>query len=238
VKIRHPLLTAAIGSAGAFLLRRWIGTLKIHASVEQQGSNPFEADCSANMILALWHEGLLMPTVEYGRLNQYTLISQSQDGEYIARIAENLGLQVIRGSSSRGAVAALKQLVEVSTTGRRVHVAITADGPRGPRRVLKEGPIYLASRAGMGIIPTGVAYERPWRAKSWDRFAIPRPFTHAVMVGRPPVFVPADADRDALNHYRSLVQAEMELADERAHEILRSLIAGEAIPESTSRRAA
>ena len=56
-----------------------------------------------------------------------------------------------------------------------MNLTITPDGPRGPRRQLAQGPVYLASKLGMPIVAMGFGYDRPWRFNSWDRFAIPRP---------------------------------------------------------------
>ena len=64
-----------------------------------------------------------------------------------------------------------------------MHLTITPDGPRGPRRHMAPGPIYLASKLGLPLVLMGYAYDRPWRLHSWDRFAIPRPGSRA---GRSP----------------------------------------------------
>ena len=58
---------------------------------------------------------------------------------------------------------------------RQAHLVITPDGPRGPRRQVQAGMVYLAARTGVPIVPVGIGYDRPWRTKSWDRFAVPRP---------------------------------------------------------------
>jgi hypothetical protein len=76
------------------------------------------------------------------------------------------------------------------------------DGPRGPRRTMSFGTIYLASRLGIPIVCMGYGAHRPWRARSWDRFAIPRPFSRCRTIVGPPLSVPPDLDRDDLERYR------------------------------------
>lgn len=223
---KSKFLARAAGIVGAGLLRALVGTVRLRIVVEEPWLNPFDPACSSDFIFAIWHDVLLVPTVRIGVLRQYTLISQSRDGETIARIAEKLGWKVIRGSSSRGAGTALRRLIALNQDGSRIHVAITCDGPRGPRHVMKEGPIYLASRAGMAIIPVGVAHQRGWRAKSWDRFVIPRPFTRAVMFGGAPLSVPAEANKAELEAARVELQSRMDRAEQIAERILADDVAG------------
>jgi hypothetical protein len=87
-----------------------------------------------------------------------------------------------------------------------MHVAITPDGPRGPRRELAQGAVFLASRMGLPIVPMGLGYDRPWRLKSWDRFAVPRPFSRARGVVGPEIHIPADLDRAGIESHRLAVE--------------------------------
>ena len=90
------------------------------------------------------------------------------------------------------------------------HVVVTPDGPRGPRRVVQQGPVYVASRTGMKVVCAGIGYRRPWRLDSWDRFAVPRPFTAArILIGEGMV-VPPGLKATQLEPYRLRVQAEMD----------------------------
>jgi lysophospholipid acyltransferase (LPLAT)-like uncharacterized protein len=114
-----------------------------------------------------------------------------------------LGLRVVRGSSTRGGSLALRDMMNV---GGRSHLAVTPDGPRGPRRQVKLGIVYLASRTGLPIVPIGVGYGKAWRARSWDRFALPCPFSRMIGLLGVPIPVPAGLDRDGLERYRALVE--------------------------------
>jgi lysophospholipid acyltransferase (LPLAT)-like uncharacterized protein len=131
------------------------------------------------------------------------LLSRHRDAEVLSYIAYHMGFDFVRGSTNRGGVAALRQLLDKS---RHMHLAITPDGPRGPRRQLAPGPIFLASKLGIPLVAMGVGYHRPWRAGSWDRFAVPRPFSRARCILSPEMQVPPDLDRDGLEHFRLKVE--------------------------------
>jgi hypothetical protein len=93
-------------------------------------------------------------------------------------------------------------LWELEDRSRTQHLTITPDGPRGPRRQLAQGPIYLASRLQIPIVAMGFGYDRPWRMNSWDRFGVPRIFSRARAVVGPPVMVPENLDREQLETCR------------------------------------
>ncbi len=125
-------------------------------------------------IFSLWH-GHLLPLLWHHRgSNVAILISEHRDGELIARTAQWLGYNLIRGSTTRGAERALLSLVRELKSGREV--AITPDGPRGPARQFAPGALIAAQRAGVAILPIAAAADRAWRLGSWDRFVIPKPF--------------------------------------------------------------
>ena len=101
--------------------------------------------------------------------------SRHRDAEILSRIAQQMGFEFVRGSSKRGGVTAMRELLRKS---RQMNLAITPDGPRGPRRRHGPGPIFLASKLGLPIVLMGFGYDRPWRVKgAWDKFAIPRPYS-------------------------------------------------------------
>jgi hypothetical protein len=89
------------------------------------------------------------------------------------------------------------------------HLAITPDGPRGPRRQVQLGVVLLASCTGLPIVPVGIGYSRAWRARSWDRFAVPQPFSTVTGVVQPPIVVPPNLDKEGLEAHRQLVEARL-----------------------------
>ena len=127
-------------------------------------------------VFCFWHESLLAAAWRFRGLGIAILISRSFDGELIARTVQRLGFTAVRGSSSRGGVTGLRAMAEAYGAGRIC--AFTADGPKGPRRAAKAGTVQLAELARAPWV--GCFHpeaERCWRLRSWDRFAVPKPFT-------------------------------------------------------------
>jgi lysophospholipid acyltransferase (LPLAT)-like uncharacterized protein len=142
------------------------------------------------------------------------LLSRHRDADILAVIARLTGFGAVRGSTGRGGHEALEQLIKLSSTQ---HITITPDGPRGPRRQMAYGPIYLASRTGLPIVALGFGYQRPWRINSWDRFAVPRPFTRARAIVSPPITIPPRLEREQVEPYRAAVEKLLnDLTDEAA----------------------
>ena len=86
------------------------------------------------------------------------------------------------------------------------NLAITPDGPRGPRRQLATGPIYLSSKLKTPLVAVGIGYDRPWRLHTWDRFAVPRPFSRARTISSPRIQIPPDLNRAGIEAYRRRVE--------------------------------
>ncbi len=166
-------------------------------------SGYFEGDPRGPAIYCTWHNRLALSMVFYhgyvkrrGRgIGLAALVSASKDGAFLAAILECFGVQPVRGSSSRRGPQALLELTGWAERG--YDVAITPDGPRGPRYVVQEGAIHLAQVTGLPIIPA--SFYVPWKIQphSWDRFQIPLPFSRAEMVFGKAISVPPDAS-DAL----------------------------------------
>jgi hypothetical protein len=137
------------------------------------------------VVFALWHRSLLACAFRFRGLGIAILISPSFDGELIARTVERLGFLAVRGSSSRGGAAGLRNMQAAYAAGHRC--AFTADGPRGPVFVAKPGAAQLANSVGPGkeeACWVGCFYalpERAWELGSWDRFLIPKPFSRVIL---------------------------------------------------------
>lgn len=120
-----------------------------------------------------WHEHLLPLTCLFAGQDLATLASRDRDGEIVAQVLDRLGYDVARGSSSRGGSTGLRQLARSFAAGRGV--IVTGDGPRGPRRTLKEGTGRLGALTDGPVSVVGVAASSGTRLASWDRFLIPGP---------------------------------------------------------------
>ena len=180
-------------------IRGWMGTLDYKAAYYDRAIDPIFPQCQGNKIYLFWHEYILFPLYLRGHCNLSMLLSRHRDAEILSHVAHHFGFDFVRGSTNRGGVTALRELLAKS---RRMHLTITPDGPRGPRRVMAPGPIYLASKLGLPLVLMGYAYDRPWRLPSWDRFAIPRPCSAPRAIATGEIFVPPDLDRDGLEHFR------------------------------------
>lgn len=141
-------------------------------------------DAGTPIVYAIWH-GSLLPALWRHRGEPTTLlVSSHRDGGQVARAACSWGYRVVRGSTTRGGARGLRGLVRALEQGG--DVAVTPDGPRGPARVVKPGAIAAAQRAAAAVLPVATAAASAWRARSWDEFLVPRPFTHVrIVYGRP-----------------------------------------------------
>ncbi len=212
MKIRHPALVTAAGFGAAWLVRLWLRTLRYQYRPLGPDVRPDRVG-SRRYIYAIWHENMLLLAQRYARPDVRVLISRHADGQIIAEVCRRLGFGLVRGSTTRNGVEAVRQMLRL---GGEAHLGITPDGPRGPRRRAQPGVVYLAARTGLPVVPVGVGYRRPWRARSWDRFALPRPWSAATCVTGEPIPVPPDADRDRLETYRRRGEEALRDASERA----------------------
>lgn len=127
------------------------------------------------VVLVFWHGRLLlMPFLSPPKRKMNALISTHRDGEIIAKTMGHFGLDTIRGSTSRGGVAAAINAIRVLKDGH--NVSITPDGPRGPTQKVQGGVVKIAEKAGVPIIAMTFSSTRHRRAKSWDRFMVALPF--------------------------------------------------------------
>jgi len=203
-------------TAGAALIRVWGSTLRV--TVRGMDFYRTGGGIPRPTIFVFWHDQLLaMILALIGRKVPYTvMISRHPDGDPIARAVSRLGLDVIRGSSTRGGLEGM-----VAMAGRlkeRRGVIVIPDGPKGPRRVAKDGAVVLAQRARVPIVPLGLAARPAWRAGSWDRLQVPAPLARIAIVEGETVTVPTgDGERE---RGRARLQAELEAATARAEALL------------------
>ncbi|MBI4662395.1 MAG: lysophospholipid acyltransferase family protein [Verrucomicrobia bacterium] len=167
------------------------------------------------LIFSTWHNRLALSLIVYHRYFVQrdptrclaALVSASKDGGLLARILEHFGVQPVRGSSSRRGPQALLELT--SWAERGYDLAITPDGPRGPRYVVQDGIIALAQLTGLPVVP--VAYHLHWKVclRSWDRFQIPLPLAVCSVTFGSPVHVPKEISEAERESFRVRLEGEM-----------------------------
>lgn len=161
--------------------------------IETEGLEHLTAIESAGKIpiYTFWHDRIFLSIYCWRNRGIVVMISKSFDGEYISRCVLRYGYGAIRGSSSRGGSKALVEMIKAMRDG--FPMAISVDGPRGPRYVAKVGTVMLAKKTGNPIMPFVIEPKSYWEAKSWDRMHIAKPFTTARMIIGEPIYVAADA---------------------------------------------
>jgi lysophospholipid acyltransferase (LPLAT)-like uncharacterized protein len=153
------------------------------------------------LIYCVWHGRILMvPWLNarlrgsHGARTVSVLASRSRDGSLMGDYVRRFGLDVIRGSSSRGGAEALRALKTAVEAGH--DVALAPDGPRGPRGQLGAGVVVLAALTGAPVVPLGFAARPAWQLSSWDAFQIPVPFARAAFVFGAMTSIARDGDRE------------------------------------------
>jgi hypothetical protein len=165
-------------------------------------------------IFAFWHGRLLMMAPRYCGKRVATLISLHQDGELISKTISYFGYRSIRGSSTRGGFSAMREMVRTFEEG--YDIAITPDGPRGPRYRVQNGIIELARQTEMAIIPVSFNASRKKVFRSWDRFLLPFPFSRGVLVFGEPVLVPRNSEEDIFQEKRLILEKRLRETTDRA----------------------
>ena len=140
-----------------------------------------------NYVLAFWHGTMLLPWYLHGAPAFAALTSKSKDGDILAKILSKWKYNVIRGSSSKGSDEALENMIVLAKSN--YSIAITPDGPRGPRNNFKAGAVITAKKAGIPLVLAGVGFKKKKTLANWDKFKIPYFFTTAKIVYSKPLFV-------------------------------------------------
>jgi lysophospholipid acyltransferase (LPLAT)-like uncharacterized protein len=171
-------------------------------------------------IMAFWHGRILPATYYFRRRGIVVITSENFDGEWIAGIIERFGYGTARGSTSKGARRALRQLTRDIGAGRPV--GFTLDGPRGPARVAQPGAVWLAKATGNPVLPFHLEADRSWTLNSWDRTQVPRPFATVSIAMGQPLEVPNDADEAGIESARLQLEERLRTLESRALELIRS----------------
>jgi lysophospholipid acyltransferase (LPLAT)-like uncharacterized protein len=186
----------ALGPTMSYEVHGWQHAERVHASGKRY-------------ILAFWHRVILPATWWWRNRGIVVLNTTHFDGQWTRKVIEWLGFGTAQGSSTRGGLRGLAVMARRLEEGR--DVAFTIDGPRGPRYVAKPGPVMLARRTGCPVVAFHIGVDRGKTIeKTWDQFLLPKPFARAVLLLAPPIYVPNDADREALEAKHAEMQRELE----------------------------
>ena len=206
---RKARLLAAIGSRA---MRVLIWTLHFRLT---DRAGVLDKPPQKPLLWAFWHNRLFVMPYLFERYFPIrlgaALTSASKDGEILAAFVKCFGIRPIRGSSSRGGAKALVEMKRAMADG--YVVAITPDGPRGPRYHLNPGIVKLAQISGGFILPIHVVYSSCWRLKSWDGFMIPKPFATVNILFDNLYDISPTADDEAFEKERQRIEGLLRLPD-------------------------
>lgn len=206
-------------AVGGLLLRTfapWIlRALAMTWRVQREGdAGRAVVDGDGAWIMVAWHGRVLMllPLRYLARRGIAALASPSRDGMLAALLLQRFGYRVVHGSVNRDGARSIREMSEVLKSG--CPIAITPDGPRGPRHSMTTSAAWLARASGAPIISLSASVDRAWRLRSWDRCTIPKPFARIVIRYGDPLTVAADSDDFALEQIAAASRDQL-LADER-----------------------
>lgn len=165
----------------------------------------------SNCLFAMWHS---RQCGVYGipeRDKLHCLISRSKDGDIIATAAESLGIKTVRGSQRKGGTQASLEILDVLKAGN--NVAITIDGPLGPKEVVKKGIVEIAKISGVPIIP--LAWNNPTKGfiklKTWDEFRFPLFCIKSCLLCGNPIYVDKDASEEDIEKIRKQIENDLQM---------------------------
>lgn len=173
------------------------GLEHLHAGLARQ---PFISACWHYAVFFHLHQVRRQQKKLDPRARWVLMVSASDDAELLSGALRLMDAEMVRGSRSRGGVAALKAMIAQVKAG--ANAGIIADGSQGPARIAQAGAILLASRTGAPILPSAWAADRAWVLRSWDRTVIPKPGARISYHYGPPLAVPAGVKGADLENYR------------------------------------
>ena len=206
MRINSPLLIKLAGRVAGNVLRLLFRTLYIE--LHTGSVNPYGEKGEGHYLFPLWHDSAVMGTFGGRTHDTLGLTSRHRDGTFVAAILRTVNVRSIRGSSGRTGQRAARELIKEAAEH---DIVITPDGPRGPRRVMSRGIIFLASKSGARIVPSALVCSNAWEVQgSWTSLTIPKPFSRVVIVVGEPVHVPANLSDREIESCRETVQQRMD----------------------------
>lgn len=189
------IFTNLIGKTIRFQIEGW----EILEKVERDGKIP---------ILAFWHNRIFLATYYFRFRGIIVMSSQSFDSEYVARFIQRFGFGIVKGSSTRGGVGGLIEMIRLMKKG--FPTGFSVDGPKGPVYQAKTGTLLLAKKTGNPVLPFSVEAENYWTIKSWDKLQIPKPFTRSKIFIAEPINVSKNADDSEMKNKHLELQKKLD----------------------------
>ncbi len=204
-KLKDKIILWFISNIGWFVIYFICSSIRLEVKGEEILDYYYKT--GKRVIFTFWHDSQLFFVYYYRNKNIYVLVSESKDGEYIARTIKKLGFDTIRGSSTRGGIKALLKLVNQISKG--FDAGITPDGPKGPRHVLKEGVLLSSQKSRTPIIPICFSSSKKKFFNSWDKFLLPIPFSKGILIYGKPFIIPENCTPEEFNNYKIEVEKEL-----------------------------
>jgi len=162
------------------------------------------------VLLCTWHQhffGAIRHFQNYRRYEPGLMISKSKDGHIIAAVAKKSGWLPVRGSSSRGGLEAMRELIAALKRTRLAgHIV---DGPQGPAGEVKAGIIRISHATDAVIVPFYIVVKKAWYFNSWDRFMLPKPFSRVTLRFDEMIKFAATTDEEEFERQRLQLQNTM-----------------------------
>jgi len=226
--LRSLTSSAAFQQVISWILAKYMQFCAATKSWDRRGVEHLDVctQTGEGLISAMWHSRLSLSFLGWDRKASQRpamLISRSREGDFIARFAQNIGVDVVRGSSQnssktkqKGGMTAFRDMQRAIENN--VCMGLTVDGPRGPRQRASMGVIQLAKITGKPIMIFSLSVTHKKIFNSWDRFILPFPFGKGVLIWKAPLFVPADAGDDQMEALRLELENRLNAASREADE--------------------
>lgn len=188
LKLKDRILIKILEIIAPLFIRLYISTLRL----KKINVDDIEEKYNRKLIYGFWHGRLLAFTYTHRNRGVVVMVSQHKDGEIISRIINSLGFKTVRGSTTRGGIKAVKEMSKLGINGNTL--AITPDGPKGPKRKAQIGAVILARLTKLPLIPISIGFKKKKILGSWDGFQLPYPFTKGVVIAGKELFYEANED--------------------------------------------
>ena len=208
-KLRKFAKTRFAGAIIYWIVRLYCATFRLKIENETEWLDYLEE--GGRILICCWHQQFFTGIRVFNRYRKYRpplMSSRSLDGQIAAGVAQRSGFYTVWGSSSRGGVTALKEMINRIKQHRLA--AHILDGPRGPAGIVKAGAIAIAHGAGAVIIPGFVTTDRAWYLHSWDKFMIPKPFARVTITFCPKIELPPVMDKADYENQRKRLEMIMQ----------------------------